>query len=219
MKFIFSLFLVLVTQFYSSQININFQDEKDKKDFDDFNQLHQVKLNFTEEQLQYLVFDSLELPEVKTFGKINFNNQLDKNYFYWLKKKTYRVYPYYLEAINQYKNIQDSLQKFGKSKAVKKLIANRQEALANQYEERLKNLTKKEGQIFSKLMHRETGKTTYEIIKELRGSWSAFWWNAKAQAFSIDLDEGFDPESIREDYFIEVIIRQGISKGELSEIK
>lgn len=219
MKYIFLILIIFISNFFSSQTDIHFQDEKDKRDFNDFNQLHQVKLNFTEDQLENLIFDSLELPEVKTFGKINFNNQLDKNYFYWLKKKAFRVYPYYLEALNQYNNIQDSLQRFGKSKAVKKLIAKRQETLANQYEERLKNLTKKEGQIFSKLMHRETGKTTYEIIKEFRGGWSAFWWNAKAQAFSIDLDEGFHPDSVREDYFIEVIIRQGIKKGELSEAK
>ena len=65
-------------------------------------------------------------------------------------------------------------------------------------------------------MYRSTGKTVYEIIKELRNGWSAFWWNAKAVAFDIDLKEPFDPYHIRDDAFVEAILLRAFQSGELT---
>jgi len=217
--FIYIFILFSTISFSQIKQSIPFQDKRDEKDFNEFSQFQKVTLNFEPEQVRdtmKILYETLK--EVKVLQMPLFNNQLDKNYFEWIKKKTYKVYPYYIKAIEQYYNIEDSLKKYGKNKKIRKYIKERQDELANQYEKDLKeNLTIKEGQIFSRLMHRKTGKTTYEIIKELRGGWSAFWWNAKAGAVNIDLNEGFDPENVREDTFIEIIIQRGQNSGELGK--
>lgn len=94
-------------------------------------------------------------------------------------------------------------------------IRKRQEELANQYEKQLRDLTTTEGRIFAKLMNRATGKTVYEIIKELRGGWSAFWWNVKGNLADVDIKQVYDPYSVREDTFIESLLLSNWNLGYL----
>jgi hypothetical protein len=116
------------------------------------------------------------MDELILLNKPKFNNQLDKNYYYFLNKKLYRVYPLFVTAlaIQRYSGEMTNM-----DSKERKYIRDRQNMLADQYEKQLRDLTTTEGQVFAKLMNRATGKNVYEIIKELRGGWSAFWWNVK----------------------------------------
>ncbi|WP_295841358.1 DUF4294 domain-containing protein [uncultured Apibacter sp.] len=159
---------------------------------------------------------SVILNPIYVQGMPKFNNTLDKDQYSWLKKKVFRVYPYFIIALKQYNNISDTLNMISNKSAYKKYSRKRQKQLSEEFEGKLKSLTKAEGKIFSKLMYRSTGKTVYEIIKELRNGWSAFWWNAKAVAFDIDLKEPFDPYHIRDDAFVEAILLRAFQSGELT---
>ncbi|MCB9202712.1 MAG: DUF4294 domain-containing protein [Flavobacteriales bacterium] len=198
-------FFIGINCFVSAQQNDDMMVDKDDLD------TIQISNLFSEEIP--MVDGKILLSEVNYTSLPNFNNEADKNYYFWLERKVKNAYPYYLKAIQEYENISDSIQKSKNNREIKKIVKKRQKELAEQYENRLKKLTKTEGKIFAKLMHRRTGKTTYQIIKELRGGWSAFWWNVKAGVFEIDLDEGFNPLESRQDYFIETIINRGKAKG------
>jgi hypothetical protein len=63
-----------------------------------------------------------------------------------------------------------------------------------QYKEEIKGLTITQGRLLIKLLDRQTGKTSYEMIKELRGSFSAFMWQTVACLFGNDLKDKYDPE-------------------------
>ena len=76
-------------------------------------------------------------------------------------------------------------------------------------------MTTTEGRIFAKLMHRATGKTVYEIIKELRGNWSAFWWNVKGNIADVDIKEPYDPHANRQDAFVESLLYSNWNLGYL----
>lgn len=158
----------------------------------------------------------IDLKTIQVQAMPKFNNDLDKNQYNWLKKKIFKVYPYFLIALKQYNNLHDSLNLNLNNSSFRKYIKKRQKQLSEEYEDKLKALTKTEGKIFSKLMYRSTGKTVYEIIKELRNGWSAFWWNAKARAFDIDLKEPFDPYHIRDDAFIESILQRAFQREKLT---
>jgi hypothetical protein len=157
----------------------------------------------------------IDLKTIQVHGMPKFNNDLDKNQYKWLEKKVFKVYPYFIIALKQYNNLHDSLNLNLNSSSFRKYVKNRQKKLSEEYEDKLKALTQTEGKIFSKLMYRSTGKTVYEIIKELRNGWSAFWWNAKARAFNIDLKEPFDPYHIRDDAYIESILQRAFQLGKL----
>ena len=61
-----------------------------------------------------------------------------------------------------------------------------------------------QGRILVNLIDRDTGKTSYELVKELRGSFSAFMWQSLALLFNKNLKTGYDAE---EDVFIERAIK------------
>lgn len=146
--------------------------------------------------------------------KPRFNNQLDRNYYYFLNKKLARVYPLFLTALQQYRDIQQDMKTMDTS-AKKQYSRQRQNALADQYEKQLRDLTTSEGRVFAKLMDRATGKTVFEIVKELRGGWSAFWWNVKGNIADIDIKEPYNPHKNRTDLFIESLLQSNWNFGYL----
>ncbi|WP_373709319.1 DUF4294 domain-containing protein [Kaistella sp.] len=154
------------------------------------------------------------MDELMLKNKPRFNNQLDQNYYYFLNKKLNRVYPLFLTALEQYEDIQDEMQTLDKT-SQKKYVSQRQNDLANQYEIQLRDLTTTEGRVFAKLMNRATGKTVYDIIKELRGGWSAFWWNVKGNIADVSLKEPYDPHVNRSDEFIESLLQSNWNSGYL----
>lgn len=154
------------------------------------------------------------LDELVLVNKPRFNNQLDKNYYYFLNKKLNRVYPLFVTALEQYRGIQKDMTDMD-NKAKRKFIRERQNILADQYEKQLRDLTTTEGQVFAKLMNRATGKNVYEIIKEMRGGWSAFWWNVKGKMADIDLKDQYNPHENRTDEFIESLLQSNWNSGYL----
>ncbi|WP_294204794.1 DUF4294 domain-containing protein [uncultured Chryseobacterium sp.] len=154
------------------------------------------------------------MDELVLMNKPRFNNQLDRNYYYFLNKKLYRVYPLFLTALQQYRDIRKDMSNMD-SKTKRKFMKDRQNMLADQYEKQLRDLTTTEGQIFGKLMNRATGKNVYEIIKELRGGWSAFWWNVKGKMADIDLKDQYNPHVNRTDEFLESLLQSNWNSGYL----
>ena len=70
------------------------------------------------------------------------------------------------------------------------------------------NLSRKDGQILVKLIDRQTGKTTFSLIKEFKSGWKAFWSNQAAKLFDINLKTKFDADNVLEDYYIERILKE-----------
>lgn len=145
------------------------------------------------------------MDEMLIMPKPKFNNQLDRNYYYFINKRLARVYPLFLTALEQYRTLQIEIQNL-KGNEKRKFIKTKQEQLANEYEAKLRDLTTSEGRIFAKLMSRATGKTVYEIIRELRGGWSAFWWNVKGNVADVDIKEEYNPRRNRDDEYLEHLL-------------
>ena len=154
------------------------------------------------------------MDELMLRNKPRFNNQLDQNYYYFLNKKLNRVYPLFLTALEQYEDIQAEMENLDKN-SQRQYVNDRQKELANQYEVQLRDLTTTEGRVFAKLMNRATGKTVFDIIKELRGGWSAFWWNVKGNIADVSLKEPYDPHINRSDEFIESLLQSNWNNGYL----
>ena len=94
-----------------------------------------------------------------------------------------------------------------------------QKYVEGEFSTELKKLTRTEGQILVKLIHRQTGQTAYELVKELRSGWRAFWYNTTASMFDISLKREFDPINVKEDYLIEDILQRSFQAGRLERQK
>lgn len=158
---------------------------------------------------------SIALEEVYVFGKLEFSSYNDKLKYYILRRKTFKVYPYAKMASERLEELNDSLLKIKRKRKRKKYTKNLQKFIEEEFSEELKKLTRTEGQILIKLIYRQTGNTSYGLVKELRSGWRAFWYNSTAKMFKISLKEEYHPESIHEDYLIEDILQRAFAAGQL----
>ena len=99
------------------------------------------------------------------------------------------------------------LEKIKSKRKKKKYTRMLEKFLQEELTAELKRLTRTEGQILVKLIYRETGVSAYSLVRELRNGFRAFTYNTIAKVFKISLKEKYDPPNVREDLFIEDILR------------
>lgn len=158
---------------------------------------------------------SIPLQEAYVFGPLKFDRYKDKLRYYILRRKTHKVYPYAKLAAERLVQLNDSLADIKRPRKRKKYTREVQKYIEGEFSEELKKLTRTEGQILVKLIYRQTGTTAFDLVKELRNGWRAFWYNTTAKMFKISIKEEFHPDSVEEDYLIEDILQRAFSQGRL----
>jgi len=154
----------------------------------------------------------VDLKEVIVYQPIQFANYEDLKRYALLRRRTLKVYPYASLASERLTTLRDRLNSI-KSKSKKKRYTKQVEKyLQGEFTDELKKLTRSEGRILVKLIHRETGVTTHALVKELRSGWRAFLYQTTAKMFDIDLKTEFKPEQVEEDRWInDILYRTGLS--------
>lgn len=132
-----------------------------------------------------------------------------------LKRRILRVYPYVVATADNLTILNDNLAKMDTKRRRKNYIKRSEGYLNDQFEERLKKLSRKDGQILVKLINRQTGQTTFDLVKEFKSGWSAFWSNQTARLFDIDLKAKYNPAQTLEDFYIEEIIQELHQKNKI----
>lgn len=115
-----------------------------------------------------------------------------------------KVYPQAIRLsakVSEY-NIQVSKLPKREKKAYMKKI---EPEVRTQFEKAFRSNTVKQAQILIKLIDRETGKSSHELIKYFKGGWSAFMWQSLAMVVGTNLKEEYLPEG--EDAAIEKIVK------------
>ena len=149
----------------------------------------------------------IDLKEVVIYKPVVFaDNQERLNYFV-LKRKVLKVYPYAKMASERLAKLNDRLNKIKSKRKKKKYTKMLEKFLQEELTAELRKLTRTEGQILVKLIYRETGITAFSLVRELRNGFRAFTYNTIAKVFKISLKEEYDPLNVREDLFIEDILR------------
>tara|TARA_R110002050_G_scaffold106359_5_gene216283 strand:- start:1555 stop:2250 length:696 start_codon:yes stop_codon:yes gene_type:complete len=162
-----------------------------------------------------LVQNSIALEEAYVFGRLKFSSYDEKLRYYILRRKTEKVYPYAKLAAERLVELNDSLADMKNTRKRKKYTKKVQKYIEEEFSEELKKLTRTEGQILVKLIYRQTGTTAFDLVKNLRNGWRAFWYNTTAKLFKISIKEEFHPDLIEEDYLIEDILQRAFSNGKL----
>lgn len=104
-----------------------------------------------------------------------------------------KVYPYAKlagEKLRAYKLILDTIPT---QQGRKSFIKKAEKELEDQFGNEIRDLTFSQGKILIKLIYRETGNSTFDIVKELRGGLAAFIWQTLATIFGYDLKTNYDP--------------------------
>ena len=162
---------------------------------------------------------SIDLDEVMLLHKLQFDGKEDRRRYLILRRKTIKVYPYAKLAAERLETLNERLEKLEKRRDRKRYAKRVQKYIEGEFSEKLKKFTRTEGQILIKLIHRQTGKTTFTLIKELRNGWRAFWFNTTAKVFDMSLKKEFDPLNEKEDYLIEDVLQRNFQSGRLERQK
>ncbi len=139
----------------------------------------------------------------------------DKKLLLALRRRVLKVYPYAKIAAERLTMLNDNMARLKTDKEKKKYSKMVQKYLQEEFEGQLKKLSRKEGQILVKLIYRQTGKTTFDLIKEQKSGWKAFWSNRMAHLFSIDLKREYTPANDAEDFMIEGFLLKAFEERRL----
>jgi hypothetical protein len=148
---------------------------------------------------------SVDMYAVTVYPEVKFVNREELMNYQKLVYRVRKVYPYAKLAagkLEEYRKIMDTIPT---KRGRKQFIRKAQKELESQFEDEIKKLSFSQGKILIKLIYRETGNSTYDIVKELRGGFNAFIWQSMAGLFGYDLKTNYDPTS-NEDQMIEKIV-------------
>lgn len=132
-----------------------------------------------------------------------------------LQKRVRVVFPYAKITADKLIQINKTMGKLKTDKEKKRYMKIVEKYLNDEFEPKLKKLSQKQGQILIKLIHRQTGITTFDLVKDYKSGWKAFWSNRTAHLFNMDLKKKYDPMSVPEDYYIEIYLQECFDEGKL----
>ena len=158
---------------------------------------------------------AIDLNEVLLLQKLKFDSKDDRIKYLILKRKTIKVYPYAKLAAERLTSLNERLATLDTKRKKKRYAKLIQKYIEEEFSTELKKLTRAEGQILVKLIHRQTGRTAFQLIKDLRNGWRAFWFNTTASMFDISLKREFDPVNVKEDFLIEDILERAFQDGKI----
>ena len=192
---------VLVTAVFSTA---SAQKEKDN--------IKQFYANTTVVEGDTIPYVTLKEAEIVSYSG---RNASFKKRYDWTKRYVLKVYPYAqlaTEIINEY---EAEISKLDRKRYQRKFRNQVEKDLKEEFGDELKKLTIIQGQMLIKLLDRQTNRTGYDIVKDIKGGFSAFLWQGVARVFGSDLKSEYQPQG--EDALIEMVVQQ-IERGELEYI-
>ncbi|MDI5889460.1 DUF4294 domain-containing protein [Flavobacterium yafengii] len=172
-----------------------------------------TKMGYELEDDESILNDTIQLPEVLIY-KEKMDPEARKQ-FLILQNRVYKTYPYAKLASERLSNLNKGMANLKTNKEKKRYFKIVENYLSDEFEAKLKKLSRKQGQILVKLIHRQTGTTTYELVRNLKSGWKAFWSNTAASMFDINLKTKYAPFDVNEDYLIETILVRAFDSGRL----
>jgi len=191
-----------------------------------FAQKPEVTIDSTYYEYEYILVKgdtihkgAIDLDEVMLLKKLKFDSREDRKRYLILRRKTIKVYPYAKLAAERLDSLNKRLGMLKRTRDKKRYAKKVQKYIEEEFSAELKKLTRTEGQILIKLIHRQTGETAFDLIKKLRNGWRAFWFNNTAKLFDISLKREFDPMNVKEDFLIEDVLQRNFQNGRLERQK
>jgi hypothetical protein len=144
------------------------------------------------------------LPQTNIYSARIFKSSEDRTKYLRLRYNVLKVLPYARFAGERYRKLQRDLALTGNRKEQKALVKACEKEIKDLFNKEIKNLTISQGEILIKLIDRETGNSSFELLKSLKGNLNAFMLQSVARLFSHDLKEKYNPDEERD---IEAILR------------
>lgn len=154
------------------------------------------------------------LDEVDLLGDNNSQKEYRR-----LKQRVYKVYGFAKLTVSNLDKIDKTLASLKSKRDKKKYFKIAENYLTEQFEPRLKKLSYKDAMILIKLINRQSGLTTFDLIKNYKSGFKAVVSNTTARLFSLNLKTKYLPKDVKEDFLIEKILNEAFANFILVEQK
>jgi len=152
--------------------------------------------------------DTIPMSYLKEFivsGYASLLNSKEQAEYSKLIRNVKKTYPYAKQAGQLLESYNLAMKDMTPSQK-KQMMKQAEKEIKDKFEADLKKLTRSQGEVLIKLIDRETGSDSYTLVKELRGSFSAFLYQSLGKIFGYNLKTKFNPKENKEDEMIERII-------------
>ena len=158
----------------------------------------------------------INLEDVFVFGNQPvFRNEEQRKKYELLKYRMKKVYPYAKLAADKLYQIERTLDTLPNNRQKKRYTKKVQEEAEARFTDELKKLSRSQGKILIKLIYRQTKDSAYDLVKNLRSGWRAFWYNNTAWFYDLSLKSVYNLLEVEEDFWIEDILQRAFSRKEL----
>ena len=154
----------------------------------------------------------VEIKEVTVIGRPRLERKSEFRRYERLISNIKRVYPYAVLVRKKLDQANAEMKIIPDERGRRNYIKDLEKDVFKEYEGDMRQMTITQGRLLIKLIDRETQNTSYELIRDYRGKFSAAFWQGIARIFGTNLKEEYD--AYGEDIVIELII-QDIEAGKL----
>lgn len=134
-----------------------------------------------------------KMDEIVIFPEPKFDNRREYRRYRKMIRDLKKVYPYAQKAKSKLIEMNWEYAQLDNEKERKKYIKNVEKEIKEEFKDDIKKLTITQGRYLLKLIDRETGNTSYKLLQEIKGSFSAVFWQTIARVFGHDLRAEYDP--------------------------
>jgi hypothetical protein len=145
-----------------------------------------------------------EIKEIRVYPRRDFRSAAIQKQYYRLIQRIKKVYPYAKTARLLLEKYEPEYLTLKTDRQRRKLMNKVEDELMGKYKNDLKKMSISDGRVLIKLIDRETGRTSYSIIRDFRGGLAATFWQGIARIFKNNLKDEYDPYG--EDMLIENIV-------------
>ncbi len=147
-----------------------------------------------------------ELQEVPVFPPLKFTSTKKEKFYWRTVRDVKKVYPYVKFVGQEYRRINAMCDTITDEKRKKKYLKEYEKQLLREYKPVMKTFTLSQGKMMIKLIDRECEKNSYDLIKQFRGGFVAWWWQLFAKMLGADLKDDYDISQKEQDKIIERVI-------------
>lgn len=161
--------------------------------------------------------DTLYIYNMSEFSLVDlqpYKNSEKDRLFRKLRWHVKKVYPYAVSAANKLKMYNAELDGVKSKRRRRRLMRKREKALKLEFEDVIKKMSQTSGKVLVKLIDRETGESTYDIIKDMRGGFKAWIYQGVGRLYGANLKSRYNPKKSEEDEMIERVVQSLIAVGE-----
>lgn len=133
---------------------------------------------------------NMTLTQVRVSSRRQFKDLQEQRQYWLYRRAAQKVYPYAVQAIQLYNEMQEETKDMSKRKR-KKHIKKEGKELKEDFKEQLKQLSKTQGKVLIKMIERQVNKPFYSILSETRGGMTAMYWQNLGKIWGYDLKEGY----------------------------